>query len=130
MLRMLCLPGESDIDQLKTIFRALGAPTEDERSVRRSTPHIHHSTPLTSCCIRFQKGHTNPPDYVPVVQFQKAPLRDFSPSLTIVALNFTSCHCSETTPQGKKKIKLNQVLLNGNNTCTGSTPSLGLQPTW
>ena len=30
MLRIPYLPGESDMDQLKTIFRALGTPTEDE----------------------------------------------------------------------------------------------------
>ena len=30
MLRIPYLPGESDMDQLKTTFRALGTPTEDE----------------------------------------------------------------------------------------------------
>jgi serine/threonine protein kinase len=30
MLRIPYLPGESDMDQLKTIFRALGTPTEEE----------------------------------------------------------------------------------------------------
>lgn len=30
MLRTPYLPGESDMDQLKTIFRALGTPTEEE----------------------------------------------------------------------------------------------------
>lgn len=30
MLRIPYLPGESDMDQLKTIFRALGTPTEDD----------------------------------------------------------------------------------------------------
>jgi serine/threonine protein kinase len=30
MLRIPYLPGESDMDQLKTIFRALGTPTEED----------------------------------------------------------------------------------------------------
>ena len=30
MLRIPYLPGESDMDQIKTIFRALGTPTEQE----------------------------------------------------------------------------------------------------
>jgi cyclin-dependent kinase 7 len=30
MLRIPYLPGESDMDQLRTIFRALGSPTEDD----------------------------------------------------------------------------------------------------
>jgi serine/threonine protein kinase len=30
MLRTPYLPGDSDMDQLKTIFRALGTPTEDD----------------------------------------------------------------------------------------------------
>lgn len=34
MLRTPYLPGESDMDQLKTTFRALGTPTEDEWPVR------------------------------------------------------------------------------------------------
>ena len=34
MLRTPYLPGESDMDQLKTIFRALGTPTEDDWPVR------------------------------------------------------------------------------------------------
>ena len=35
MLRVPYLAGESDLDQLKTIFRALGTPTEDDWPVRR-----------------------------------------------------------------------------------------------
>lgn len=34
MLRIPYLPGESDMDQIKTIFRALGTPTEEEWPVR------------------------------------------------------------------------------------------------
>lgn len=36
MLRTPYLPGETDMDQLKTIFRALGTPTEEEWAVRTS----------------------------------------------------------------------------------------------
>ncbi|KAI0728009.1 CMGC/CDK/CDK7 protein kinase [Fomitopsis betulina] len=53
MLRIPYLPGETDMDQLKTIFRALGTPTEDE-----------------------WPGHTKLPDYVPLGNFPKPPLRD------------------------------------------------------
>ncbi|KAF9645608.1 Pkinase-domain-containing protein, partial [Thelephora ganbajun] len=64
MLRTPYLPGESDMDQLKTIFRALGTPTEDE-----------------------WPGHTKLPDYVPVGQFQKAPLRDLFTAASADCLN-------------------------------------------
>jgi hypothetical protein len=36
MLRTPYLPGESDMDQVKTIFRALGTPTEDDWPVSTS----------------------------------------------------------------------------------------------
>ncbi|KAF8329402.1 kinase-like domain-containing protein [Cantharellus anzutake] len=52
MLRTPYLPGESDMDQLKTIFRALGTPTENE-----------------------WPGHTKLPDYVSLGQFPKSPLK-------------------------------------------------------
>jgi len=52
MLRTPYLPGESDMDQLKTIFRALGTPTEEE-----------------------WPGHTKLPDYVSLGQFPKSPLK-------------------------------------------------------
>lgn len=38
MLRIPYLPGESDMDQLKTIFRALGTPTEEDWPVSRHSP--------------------------------------------------------------------------------------------
>lgn len=38
MLRTPYLPGESDMDQLKTIFRALGTPTEEEWPVSPVAP--------------------------------------------------------------------------------------------
>ena len=37
MLRTPYLPGESDLDQLKTTFRALGTPTEEDWPVSAST---------------------------------------------------------------------------------------------
>jgi cyclin-dependent kinase 7 len=40
MLRTPYLPGESDMDQLKIIFRALGTPTEDEWPVSLQIPSI------------------------------------------------------------------------------------------
>ncbi|PCH42727.1 Pkinase-domain-containing protein [Wolfiporia cocos MD-104 SS10] len=59
---MLCtpyLPGESNIDQLKTIFRALGTPTEED-----------------------WPGRTKLPDYVPVGQFPCTPLRELFTAAT------------------------------------------------
>lgn len=40
MLRIPYLPGESDMDQLKTIFRALGTPTEEEWPVRVCSEYL------------------------------------------------------------------------------------------
>ena len=42
MLRTPYLPGETDMDQLKTIFRALGTPTEEEWPVSRRTDAPAH----------------------------------------------------------------------------------------
>ena len=41
MLRTPYLPGESDMDQLKIIFRALGTPTEEEWPVSLRVAPIH-----------------------------------------------------------------------------------------
>ncbi|KAF8202220.1 kinase-like domain-containing protein [Pholiota molesta] len=64
MLRIPYLPGESDMDQLKTIFRALGTPTEEE-----------------------WPGHTKLPDYVPVGQFPKPAMRDLFTAASADTLN-------------------------------------------
>ncbi|TFY58205.1 hypothetical protein EVG20_g8239 [Dentipellis fragilis] len=64
MLRTPYLPGESDMDQLKTTFRALGTPTEED-----------------------WPGHTKLPDYVPVGQFPKTPLRELFTAATADTLN-------------------------------------------
>lgn len=40
MLRIPYLAGETDMDQLKTIFRALGTPTEQDWPV--SDRHLQH----------------------------------------------------------------------------------------
>ncbi|KAJ7065207.1 kinase-like domain-containing protein [Mycena amicta] len=69
MLRTPYLAGESDMDQLKTIFRALGSPTEQD-----------------------WPGHTKLPDYVPIGQFVRAPLRDLFTAASVDALNLlTQC---------------------------------------
>jgi len=64
MLRTPYLPGSSDMDQLKTTFRALGTPTEED-----------------------WPGHTKLPDYVPVGQFPKQSLRDLFTAASADALN-------------------------------------------
>jgi len=55
------------MDQLKTIFRALGTPTEED-----------------------WPGHTKLPDYVPVGQFPRAPLRDLFTAASADTLNLLS----------------------------------------
>ncbi|KAF9245302.1 kinase-like domain-containing protein [Melanogaster broomeanus] len=67
MLRTPYLPGETDMDQLKTIFRALGTPTEED-----------------------WPGHTRLPDYVPVGQFPRTLLRDLFTAASGDALNLLS----------------------------------------
>ncbi|KAH9935916.1 CMGC/CDK/CDK7 protein kinase [Epithele typhae] len=67
MLRTPYLPGETDMDQLKTIFRALGTPSEDD-----------------------WPGHSKLPDYVPVGQFPKTPLRDLFTAASSDCLNLLS----------------------------------------
>ncbi|TFK26240.1 CMGC/CDK/CDK7 protein kinase [Coprinopsis marcescibilis] len=67
MLRVPYLTGETDMDQLKVIFRALGTPTEDE-----------------------WPGHTKLPDYVAVGQFPKQPLRELFTAASADALNLLS----------------------------------------
>ncbi|KAG6910205.1 cyclin-dependent serine/threonine protein kinase [Tephrocybe rancida] len=67
MLRIPYLPGESDMDQLKTTFRALGTPTEEE-----------------------WPGHTKLPDYISVGQFPKPPLRDLFTAASADTLNLLS----------------------------------------
>jgi cyclin-dependent kinase 7 len=58
------------MDQLKTIFRALGTPTEEDWPVLLISPiMLKHANLCT-------KGHTKLPDYVAVGQFPKTPLRD------------------------------------------------------
>ncbi|EJD47893.1 Pkinase-domain-containing protein [Auricularia subglabra TFB-10046 SS5] len=64
MLRVPYLAGESDVDQLKTIFRALGTPTEED-----------------------WPGYTKLPDYCPIGQFAKQQLRDLFTAATADALN-------------------------------------------
>ncbi|KAF7770501.1 hypothetical protein Agabi119p4_6475 [Agaricus bisporus var. burnettii] len=64
MLRIPYLPGESDMDQIKTIFRALGTPTEED-----------------------WPGHTKLPDYVPVGHFPRTPLRDLFTAASADTLN-------------------------------------------
>ncbi|EJD47894.1 Pkinase-domain-containing protein [Auricularia subglabra TFB-10046 SS5] len=64
MLRVPFLAGDTDIDQLKTIFRALGTPTEAD-----------------------WPGYTKLPDYCPVGQFPRPRLRDLFTAATTDALN-------------------------------------------
>jgi len=85
MLRTPYLPGESDMDQLKTTFRALGTPAEEE-----------------------WPGHTKLPDYVPVGQFPKTPLRDLFTAASADTLNLlTKCLVYEPRKRISAKEALN-----------------------
>ncbi|KAJ1982390.1 TFIIH complex serine/threonine-protein kinase subunit kin28 [Dimargaris verticillata] len=64
MLRTPYLPGDTDMEQLDTIFRALGTPTEDE------WPHL-----------------TSLPDYVQFKAYPKTPLRTLFTATTADALD-------------------------------------------
>ncbi|KAF8317157.1 CMGC/CDK/CDK7 protein kinase [Clavulina sp. PMI_390] len=67
MLRTPYLPGDSDMGQIKTIFHALGTPTEED-----------------------WPGHTKLPDYVAVGQFPKNPLRTLFTAASNDALDLLS----------------------------------------
>jgi len=85
MLRTPYLPGSSDMDQLRTIFRALGTPTEED-----------------------WPGHTKLPDYVPVGQYPKQSLRDLFTAAGADALNLMGA-CLTYEP--RKRITANDALM-------------------
>lgn len=87
MLRIPYLPGESDMDQLKTIFRALGTPTEEEWPVSNQCSNSSQSG-LKNWFV--SQGHTKLPDYITVGQFPKPPLRDLFTAATADTLNLLS----------------------------------------
>ncbi|KAG8804069.1 TFIIH complex serine/threonine-protein kinase subunit kin28 [Serendipita sp. 407] len=64
MLRTPYLPGDSDMDQVKIIFRALGTPKEEE-----------------------WPGYKSLPDYVFVGEFPKTPFRDLFNAASTEAIN-------------------------------------------
>lgn len=103
MLRVPYLPGESDMDQIKTVFRALGTPTEEEWPV--SEPNIYIRNPLT--CTYRAKGYTKLPDYVAVGQFLKTPLRDLFTAASADTLNLLS-RCLVYEP--RKRISAKEVM--------------------
>lgn len=96
MLRTPYLPGETDMDQLKTIFRALGTPTEEEWPVSVPLPSLAGDLPPKYLSVTYpiafgaMQGHTKLPDYVPVGQFLKTPLRDLFTAASGDALNMLS----------------------------------------
>lgn len=97
MLRTPYLPGDSDMDQLKIIFRALGTPTEEDWPV--SVPLSFVATSFSTRADRcnpahnpdaVSQGHARLPDYVPVGQFPRTPLRDLFTAVSGDALNLLS----------------------------------------
>jgi cyclin-dependent kinase 7 len=89
------------MDQLKTIFRALGTPTEEDWPAR---PFFS----LFNSCILYLswQGHTKLPDYVPVGQFPKTPLRDLFTAASVDTLNLLS-KCLVYEP--RKRISAREV---------------------
>ena len=104
MLRIPYLPGESDMDQIKTIFRALGTPTEQE------WPVSENLWPITiwRAGADRSKGHTKLPDYVPVGQFPKPPMRDLFTAASGDAINLLA-RCLTYEP--RKRISAREVSL-------------------
>lgn len=102
MLRIPYFPGESDMDQLKTIFRALGTPTEEDWPVGVSlSPSFSHE--LTDAIYR-----TKLPDYIPVGQFARTPLRDLFTAASGDALNLlTGSRCLTYEP--RKRISAREL---------------------
>ena len=99
------------MDQLKTIFRALGTPTEEDWPVSLTSLHPSKSPSRSHVCIQ---GHTKLPDYVAVGQFPKTPLRDLFTAASADTLNLLS-KC--LTHEPRKRISAREV-------CPGSQPSL------
>ena len=100
------------MDQLKTTFRALGTPTEEEWPVRASIC-LHFFLGLSCLVVRSNRGapfflivpfslhtfmpplttpqgHTKLPDYVSVGQFPRTPLRDLFTAASGDTLNLLS----------------------------------------
>jgi cyclin-dependent kinase 7 len=102
MLRTPYLPGETDMDQLKTTFRALGTPTEEEWPVSRQEAGPGNTTLMTDCL----QGHIKLPDYVPVGQFPKTPLRDLFTAASADTLNLLN-KCLVYEP--RKRISAKEV---------------------
>jgi cyclin-dependent kinase 7 len=99
MLRTPYLPGESDMDQLKTIFRALGTPTEEEWPVSPFTAVVTERTHL------FQ-GHTSLPDYVFLGQYPKTPFRDLFTAASTEAISLLA---KFLTYEPRKRISAKEV---------------------
>lgn len=88
MLRTPYLPGDSDMNQIKTIFHALGTPTEEDWPVRISAYIV--DTEILNDAHMFQQGHTKLPDYVSLGQFPKTPLRLLFTAASADALDLLS----------------------------------------
>lgn len=81
MLRTPYLPGDSDVDQIHTIFRALGTPTDEDWPVSvvaaRSVIGFAHTA----------QGHTSLPNYIAVPHHDKMPFRDLFTAASTEAIS-------------------------------------------
>lgn len=90
MLRVPYLAGDSDLDQVKRIFHALGTPTEEEWPVRHFTICIITWCALDRRALKLIQGYTKLPDYCSVGQFPKQPLNMLFTAASPAALDLLS----------------------------------------
>ena len=77
------MAGETDMDQLQIIFRALGSPTDQEWPVRTKSSGVH----MLHLMIQPRQGMTKLPDYVKFGPFPKSNLRQLFTAAGEDALN-------------------------------------------
>ena len=81
MLRTPYLPGDSDVDQVHTIFRALGTPTDEDWPVS-----VIAARPVAIFAYIVQ-GHASLPNYIAVPHHDKMPFRDLFTAASTEAIS-------------------------------------------
>jgi serine/threonine protein kinase len=118
MLRTPYLPGESDMDQVKTIFRALGTPTEDDWPVSISRL-------MGNYLKSYLKGYTSLPDYVYVGQYPKTPFRDLFTAASTEAISLLA---KLLAYEPRKRISAKEVIRDTTLWSILSEHSTGIEP--
>ena len=81
MLRTPYLPGDSDVDQIHTIFRALGTPTDEDWPVSVIVAQF------VTVFAHIVQGHTLLPNYIAVPHHDKMPFRDLFTAASTEAIS-------------------------------------------